>query len=600
MSFTVDYSNDEPFLLLVVAVCTPTCLHCTRFLQNLEQAAQYIFTYCQERQHDTTFSKPPPLVAKLDATLMDAEMLNEKMGVTLFPSLLMVKPRGDEAMSHEWYGPSETREDLQDTILHYWYRWHYKRDATKYTTVIALSNMQALDQFLATHAAAAIRHLPAALNPNMSPEGQSHVEWLLSDDEENEQDPLVLFVQCGGDENAAEEQYDKMSRVMEAKRNVLFFQLQTCARLVNEVSNEAVIAFLVSPTLSDWSKWRDYVVKTQVLQPNESMEQFVVRMTTPTVMWYERQSVAPIAFPTYRKIHAVLFVDVDEYAPSQTAIRLFRQSCRWSKLTQDEDIVCLIVPQTERRILTTFGIDLWTPLDIQATQGGPVKPVLPTLLITDQRYEGMRRYYLDATEIMTSVTAMHEFVDKFWKNELTPALQSSDREERTNDSGVQVLTGATFREAVLNVKDKHTLLYLFAPTCGHCKRFSILWNELSRLVRHMGWDSLIDVAKMDVTANEIMFDDFTLDVNLVPDVYFFPRGDKTNPIRYNVIDEFGDGVGRLNDSLDIVEWLLDVAADDDLLNEAALLALLEEQDKKEDAKATASATSKQDAKESEV
>ena len=567
-----------------MAVYSLSCVYCASLLTNLEMAAGEISRYF-ESIDDTLLS--PPIFGKLDATLMDPVYLREQLGVVSFPSILFITGHEDEALVAEWFGSIETFTDIYHTVLDYWYRWNYPKQQD---SVILLDRTDEMNSFVATHGAGAIRHAPPALNPNLSTEEQAHMEWLLTN-EDGKADPFVLFVKCG---NQVNPEYQKLSMIMAANRNVLFFQSRYCTELLSNAKDGSIAAMFLS-TPSDWTKWRDFLVKTTYLQKDEDLEQFVVKKSTPSVMWYERISVAPIAFPTYRKIHAVLFVDVDEYSQSQNAIQAFRQICQWSKLNQDEDFVCLIVPQTERRILITFGVDLWTPLDIQATQGGPIQPVLPTLLITDQRFGGTRRYNLDATEILTSPSAMRDFVDKFWKDELTPALQSSDQAPRTNDSGVHVLTGASFRE-VLDQKEKHTLLFLFAPTCGHCKRFSILWNELARVFAHLGWDSLIDVAKIDVTANEIISNEFVLDVDAVPDVYYFPRDDKTNPIRYDVVDEFGDGAGRLSDPLDIVEWLLDVANEDDLNEEELLSLLLEEKDKNE----TEATVSKQEQKETDL
>jgi hypothetical protein len=97
-----------------------------------------------------------------------------------------------------------------------------------------------------------------------------------------------------------------------------------------------------------------------------------------------------------------------------------------------------------------------------------------------------------------------------------------------------------------------------------------MWNELAQLVRHMKWNTVLDIAKMDVTTNEIMTSDVFLDVDAVPAVYYF-GSDKMRPIRYDIADEFGDTAGRLSDPLDIVEWLLDVSDFD----EAELLRLLQ-------------------------
>jgi hypothetical protein len=90
----------------------------------------------------------------------------------------------------------------------------------------------------------------------------------------------------------------------------------------------------------------------------------------------------------------------------------------------------------------------------------------------------------------------------------------------------------------------------------------------------MGWNSIIQIAKMDVTTNDV----FDLDAREVPMVYFIPKSVAANPILYDVVDEFGDGPGRLSDSLEIVEWLLNVVAAEELIDPAELLHLLQQQE----------------------
>jgi hypothetical protein len=45
-----------------------------------------------------------------------------------------------------------------------------------------------------------------------------------------------------------------------------------------------------------------------------------------------------------------------------------------------------------------------------------------------------------------------------------------------------------------------------------------------------------------------------------------------------VVDDFGDGPGRLSDSLEIVEWLLNVVAAEELIDPAELLLHLLQQE----------------------
>jgi thiol-disulfide isomerase/thioredoxin len=545
-------------VLLILAVYSSTCPHCPSLLSNLETAANHISRLSREK---------PPLFAKLDGTLVDAVSLKEQLGVVSYPTLVFVRGDHNDAVVMDYIGLQDTWEDIYETVLHYWYRYAHQPQ-----TVIFLKNLTELDSWVQTHGPLAVRHTLPALNPTLSDEEQSNIQWLMEEEDEEEQEPFVFFVMCNDIED---DRYLELSETMAGRRNVLSFALRNCTGLSpsTDTDNPDYVSMLVSPP-TDWKSWKDGSI-TKWLPATSALEPFVVQMTTPSVLWFDRKSVAPIAFPTFRQIHAVLFVDTHDVQFQKVAIQQFRRICRSRERTQD--MVCLIVPQTERRILNTFGVDLWTPLDVQATEGGPVQPVLPTLLITDQRYGGTRRFYLNATDMLASNLAMKDFVSKFWNEELTPAMQTSNRAPRKNKSGVQVLTAASFQERILRA-EKHALIYFFAPTCGHCKRLSILWNELAQLVRHLKWDTVLDITKMDVTTNEISTTEFHLDIEQVPTVYYFGT-DKTRPIKYNIADEFGDTAGRLSDPLDIVEWLLDVSD----LEDAQLLRLLEDQNEQKTA-----------------
>jgi thiol-disulfide isomerase/thioredoxin len=586
-------------VLLLLAVYSPTCPHCPFLLSNLETAAHFISQLSLENS--------PPLFAKLDGTLVDAVSLEEQLGVVSYPSLVFVRGGGggdhnDDATVIDYIGLQDTWEDIYETVLHYWYRY-----AQRPTTVISLENVTELDSWVQTHGPLAVRHTLPALNPNLlSEEERTHIQWLMEEEEEENdeqeahQEPFVFFVKCNDkSKENDDDRYLELSETMAARRNVLFFALHNCTGLFpttldTTTDNNNMLYYLsmsVSSPVKNWKNWKNDLEIKWLLPAKSALEPFVVQMTTPSVLWFDRKTVAPIAFPTFRKIHAVLFVDThsNDGRFQKVAIQQFRQTCRLQQQRQqqskNDDMVCLIVPQTERRILNTFGVDLWTPLDVQATQvegaaaaTGPIQPVLPTLLITDQRYGGTRRFYLDATTILSSTLAMKDFFHKFWNKELTPAMKSSSNRggapsPRTNKSGVHILTAASFHEDILmQTTEKHFLIYFFAPTCGHCKRFSILWNELAQLVRHLKWDTVLDITKMDVTTNEIIFftKEFHLDIEQVPAVYYFGANSKMQPIRFDIADEFGDTAGRLSDPMDIVEWLLDVSDFDD----AQLLRLI--------------------------
>jgi hypothetical protein len=138
------------------------------------------------------------------------------------------------------------------------------------------------------------------------------------------------------------------------------------------------------------------------------------------------------------------------------------------------------------------------------SHGTQVSEPLPILLITDQRRQQFRRYYLDASYILQDISRIPKFIADFWDNQLTPERKSSSRPTHKNAHGVEIISGNDFAQIVLERHEKHTLLYLHAPTCGHCKRFSSVWNELGRMVKAVQWDSFLDVVQIDATENEIL------------------------------------------------------------------------------------------------
>jgi len=51
------------------------------------------------------------------------------------------------------------------------------------------------------------------------------------------------------------------------------------------------------------------------------------------------------------------------------------------------------------------------------------------------------------------------------------------------------------------VKEKPTLVKFYAPWCGHCKRLAPVWDELADKVTKEGKDGVVNIAKVDCTAD---------------------------------------------------------------------------------------------------
>ena len=479
------------------------------------------------------------------------------------------------------------------------------------------------------------------------------------------------------DSNGVYYHFDEIARVLALRRDVLFVVLEKSCRMhpplqnsddrgqIFEIQDAGVAIFSLD---DDWNLGRHQTWKPMIFSASSainddnvsssdasttwtehqekiiqsSLTEFIASRVTPSLFWLDRQQTAPIAFAGYNKVHAVLFVDMHHcdssssldafHKSARNAVHQLRSVCQRyrqslgevtnSKVGQPKNanhMTCIVVPSTDTRILTTFGVDIWTPLDHQATarrtQGNGDKPepqnrrtddgvdILPTLLITDQRGVGLKRYYLDQPHILNP-TAISEFVDSFWSGELNNEYKSGGRSgggdldtasstgtadrtmsrPPTNRYGVQELTAEYMTQWMApsttsdgnKYAEEHLLLLMYSPTCGHCKRIRIIWNKLSELIRSLGWDTFVHVAKLDVTKNELFLPGMA--VRWLPDVYYVgPQQKDLNGsanrrlVQYDRVDGLGEGIGGVNDTIEIIQWLLDVAN----LDEDALLSALD-------------------------
>lgn len=371
------------------------------------------------------------------------------------------------------------------------------------------------------------------------------------------------------------------------------------------------------------------------------MVPFVITQTTPTVLWFERHRAAQLAFAWYRKVHAVLVVDIglshqqqtDSVIPSDSSWSdetMIEEPVWPSKLNRSlataqllssqrkaiqsfynaalnhrnkrpyDDVIFLIVPSSETRILTKFGIDIWSPLDEAifsqngaaddegfeqsnnagyCSSGMPSSNVLPMMILTDSSGRSGKqpgRYYLCSNEILAASSTpskygglVTEFLESFFDGTIEdPFIRSESLrpynalwQNNRNQANVTILTGNRFESLVMEREESHSMLLFQTITCGHCKRFSVLWNEFSSLVQAMNWGGVIDVMKVDVSKNDIRHDQ--IDVWDVPSVYYFPANEKDNPIevtwigpKSNPQHDYDEGLSWIRSGLDLVEWII--------------------------------------------
>ena len=236
--------------------------------------------------------------------------------------------------------------------------------------------------------------------------------------------------------------------------------------------------------------------------------------------------------------------------------------------------------------MKNFGVDIWTWTDVVCHNSTASRvnfkcpgkddylPILPMAMITSRRENDshMRRYYLDANKVMSSNNSLQTFLSNYNNGKLTPDMKSQQNppENRTT-SGVHIITANSFESEVMQT-DKNVLIQFFAPSCGHCKRFNILWNKIARFTTFMNWDSIIQVSKMDISKNEVFHDE--VEISRVPSVYVFFKGRKDKPIKLRVEgddEERGySNVGGLSNITAFMDWMIGLGRIDE--NELLTLA----------------------------
>jgi hypothetical protein len=176
-------------------------------------------------------------------------------------------------------------------------------------------------------------------------------------------------------------------------------------------------------------------------------------------------------------------------------------------------------------------------------------PLLPTMFITDQRYGGTRRYYQTDTDLSIS-----EFIHAFWENRLEYVVASSPYPPRTNRAGIRILNARGIVSELHSTK-QHKLIAFVTPTCGHCKRFLVLYNQLGNFLRYIGWNKFLKLFLLNVSENDLDVTGFHLSVDWLPDVYY-QAPNSSAFVRYDILDTMGDGVGAIHRPTDLLEWLI--------------------------------------------
>ena len=640
-------------ILVIHSPECPNCLNLLEIVKEASvMIANDYDTISSSRMSSIGFDSlpSPPILGIMDGTNLTRDFRAKFEPIVGYPSSKLVlarfMPQKEEGANtsllqdefgptvvdvFDYLGPIHSARNMVQTIWHYWYRFvatremferaiqtassNYPVDAIDPAPVFVLPGQSAVMRFLQDHGDAILApseiHVPSQLDKNE----RKYVESLLvggGDANHIPTDPLIVFVQCQHGGNGKDSRkFNVIAEELVNRRDVVFFSLRSEERgfscsneqgwfdFENNIDGAVRVMKVglgrtqnVKQALTEAFEDKNFSHGSDTYIPGreESLLQFIICHTTPTVLWFDRELVAAYAFPQYRQIHAVLFVDTPRFDPdgvspkesdpivvkSRKAIKQFRNAAvRHRRDRPKDDIVFLIVPSYEIRVLSIFGIDIWSGLDTQildfdASQETPVEELLPTVMLTS-RYNpngggkmNLKRYYLPSKTLLKDIEGGNQsdggvisrFIDDFFENKAQPdVLSQSMPNNSTNGSGVQILTGSNFQSVALDQADKHGLVYFFAPTCGHCKRFNVIWNQLSLHIKALNWENTIQIMKMDLTKNELPLDG--LEVYEYPSVYYFPANDKHNPIPMLVK---GSPIAKLGDAnanvVDLIEWLL--------------------------------------------
>lgn len=118
-----------------------------------------------------------------------------------------------------------------------------------------------------------------------------------------------------------------------------------------------------------------------------------------------------------------------------------------------------------------------------------------------------------------------KFVEDVQLGKIEKSLMSEPIPE-TNDEPVKVVVGKNFEEIVMD-PTKDVLLEVYAPWCGHCKKFEPAYAEFATKVAA---NKHLVVAKMDGTANESPVADF--EWRGFPTVFWVSATDK-KPVQFD-------------------------------------------------------------------
>lgn len=566
------FHRDVDRSLLLVLIHDATCPYSVEMLDKVESAAESLL----HLQSHVRFGS-----LELHN---DSSTVLKSFGIEKFPTLLFISwiSNMDSILFLEYTGLRNTASDIAATVRHYYIRLVLATSGIDYTDDMAhamppkFDSLAQVQVMLAKHDILPLRHpIPHPLPPSLSEPERQYVQYMLREEQPSEYvqdetndnknaseeanststtipqyalpDDSVIFVQrrqcreltstSTPDQNNEHPHvpdsyglFDQMSRAISNRRDRFFAIVEDCGGSPDVDHVDGTV--LVYSVPYDWDyATRDFIqelVPHMIRDDNDKLVWQITRWSTPSLLWFDRETTAPIVFGLEQKLHAILVVNTHFTSQAEvtnesleaalftrTVVRHFRRVCRARR-----EWACVVLPSTETRVLNTLGVDIWTPLDVQAMEGSSSfdnrHRLLPVLVLTDQRTKGKTfTHMLDHPTLRVDPNAaILKFFDDFHHNRLKRRVKSDPRGPRTNDAGVRILTADSYSE-LDNVP--HALLLLVSPTCGHCKRTNVLWNRLSALLQSIQWD-WVSLFRLDVTVNEVPT---AITPKWLPDMYYY-------------------------------------------------------------------------------
>eukprot|EP00392_Amoebophrya_sp_AT5.2_P015128 g15322.t1 len=118
-----------------------------------------------------------------------------------------------------------------------------------------------------------------------------------------------------------------------------------------------------------------------------------------------------------------------------------------------------------------------------------------------------------------------EWFSKIRAGELQKSFKSEPVPDYEVEPGEPKIVVAKTLEQSIYQQDKDVFLNVYAPWCGHCKRFSPEFRKVARKVQQSGMDKHIFVGILDGTANESPLDE--VQWSGFPTVFFVKAGTKS-------------------------------------------------------------------------